>query len=317
MRRPSLRHLEAFVSVAEHLSFRRAAAAVFVTQPALSVQIRQMELILGVRLFERDRRRVLLTREGVDLLPRARRALAEIDGLVSAAGTLHDPFAGTLGLGVIPTIAPYVLPRAVRAARRRLPRLHLRLTEERTATLVELVRNGRLDAALLALEADLGDLERLPLYADPFLLAVPAGHELAGRKSASDSDLDGQEVLLLEEGHCLREQALAVCARAGAGERDDFRATSLNTLARMISGGIGITLLPAMAVPDEVHSGDGVSVIPLESRALRTIGLVWRRTTPRSAALEALAAILRELAPRGTSAIVPRPRARAGRRSGP
>ncbi len=309
MERPSLRQLECLLAVAEQLSFRKAAAACFITQPALSAQILQLETLLGVRLFERDRRRVLLTGAGEELLPRARAALAEVDAFVDAARVLRDPLAGTLRLGVIPTVAPYVLPAAVPAIHRKHPKLRLLLQEERTSRLVELTSRGQLDLCLLAMEADLGDLERLPLYSDPFVLALPAGHELAGRRAIRDQDLAQEEVLLLEDGHCLREQVLSICQQAGARELGDFRATSLNTLVRMIASGIGITLLPSMAVPAEVHARDKLALRPLDRAARRTIGLAWRRSSPRGRAFELLAELLVACAPRG---VLPLPRVRRG-----
>ena len=218
MERPSLRQLECAVAVAEHLSFRRAAEAVAITQPALSLAIQQLETLLGTRLFERDRRRVLPTPAGEQLVPRARTALAEIDGLVEAARVLHDPLAGTLKMGVIPTIAPYVLPSVVPVLRRRFPALRLQLQEQRTAQLAELTRRGRLDLCLLALEADLAGLTTRPLYFDPFVLAAPEGHALAQKKQVREQDLADEEVLLLEDGHCLRERR-SRSARAPARAR--------------------------------------------------------------------------------------------------
>jgi LysR family hydrogen peroxide-inducible transcriptional activator len=307
MERPSLRQLECLVAVAEQLSFRRAAEACFITQPALSLQIQQLEALLGTQLFERDRRRVLLTRAGEELLPRARAALRELDGLVDAAQMLRDPLSGTLRIGVIPTVAPYVLPVAIGHLRRRFPKLRLLLREDQTAHLVDMVQRGSLDLALLALEADLGSLETLPLYVDPFVVAVPAGNALAARKTVGEQELADQEVLLLEDGHCLRDHALSICKRAGARELDDFRATSLNTLVRMVAGGTGITLLPSMALPVEVHTRDHVVTLALERREVRTIGLAWRPSTPRRATFEELGAVLAAHSPKGT---LPVPRGR-------
>lgn len=303
MYRPSLRQLECVVAVAEHLNFRRAAEASFISQPALSLQIQQLEAGLGLRLFERDRRRVLPTPAGVELVHHARAALAAIDALVEAAAALGDPLAGRLRLGVIPTVAPYVLPRAVAAVRRRFPKLRLFLREDRTAQLVERVQSGELDLALLALEAELGSLATLPLYADPFVLVVPADHALAGRKSVREDDLAEGDVLLLEDGHCLRDQVLRICKRGGAHELGDFRATSLNTLVRMVAGGSGLTLLPAMAVPAEIHPQDRVLTLPLERRPSRTIGLAFRASSPRRALFERLATVLSETPPKGTIAL--------------
>lgn len=303
MERPSLRQLECVAAVAEHLSFRRAAEALSLSQPALSLQVQQLERMLGLRLFERDRRRVLVTPDGAELVRQARAALAAVDGFVEAAGTLRDPLAGTLRLGVIPTVAPYVLPGVMAPLRRAFPKLRLLLREDQTRHLVERVQAGQLDLALLALEADLGTLATRALYADPFLLAAPATHPVTTRKTAREEDLAERDVLLLEEGHCLRAQALAICQRAGAHELGDFRATSLNTLVRMVAGGAGVTLLPAMSLPVELHAGDRVVTLPLERRPSRTIGLAWRPSSPRTRLFEQLARVLIEHAPPGTKAI--------------
>lgn len=305
MERPSLRQLECLVAVADRLSFRRAAESVAITQPALSLQIQQLERMLGLRLFERDRRRVLVTPAGESLVARARAALAEVDAFVTAAEALHDPLAGTLKLGVIPTIAPYVLPGLVALTRKRLPRLRLLLREDQTSNLVALVQEGKLDLALLALEAELGSLATRALYADPFVLAVPGSHALAGRKNAKEQDLADEEVLLLEDGHCLRDQALSICARAGARELGDFRATSLNTLVRMVASGAGVTLLPAMSLAAEVHGTDKLTTLTLERRPVRTIGLAYRSSSARTVLVDRLGELLREAAPRGTIALPP------------
>jgi LysR family hydrogen peroxide-inducible transcriptional activator len=303
MERPSLRQLECVAAVAEHLNFRRAAEAVAISQPALSLQIQQLETMLGLRLFERDRRRVLPTPAGSELVRHAHVALTAIDAFVDVAGSLRDPLAGTLRMGVIPTVAPYVLPLAMGPVRRAFPKLRLLLREDQTARLVERVQSGQLDLALLALEADLGSLSTRALYADPFLLAVPGAHPLALKKSAREDDLADRDVLLLEEGHCLREQALSICKRAGAHELGDFRATSLNTLVRMVASGSGVTLLPAMSLPVEVHGADRVVTLALERRPSRTIGLAWRPSSPRTKLFELLARVLCEHAPKGTKPI--------------
>src|SRR6185503_13186043 len=303
MERPSLRQLECVVAVAEHLSFRRAAEACFISQPALSLQIQQLETMLGIRLFERDRRRVLLTPAGEELVPHARAALVAIDGFVDAARALRDPLAGTVRVGVIPTVAPYALPSLVGPLKKRFPKLRLLLREDTTAHLVERVQDGRLDLALLALEAELGNLETLALYSDPFVLVAPAGHAVAAKKSAREQDLDGEDVLLLENGHYLRDQVFSICKRDNAQKLGDFRATSLNTLVRMVATGTGLTLLPAMALPSEIRSQDRVVALPFERRPARTIGLAWRPSTPRKATFELLAEICRETAPKGTTPI--------------
>ncbi len=285
----SIRQLQYAIAVADTRSFRRAAELCGVSQPALSAQLASLEAGLGVRLFERDRRRVFPTPAGDALLVRARRVLVETDDLVDAASRLGDPLAGTLRLGVIPTISPYLLPDVVRVLRRAHPRLTMRWTEERTGVLVRALGDGELDAALLALEADLGDLERAPIGRDPFVLATPRGHVLSkSSKPLAARELDGTGVLLLDDGHCLREQALSVCQGAHADELG-FRATSLPTLAQMVASGAGVTLLPRMAVETECRRA-GVVTRPLtDAHAFRTIGLVWRKTSPLAPSLRRLA----------------------------
>src|SRR5678816_1300713 len=239
----SLRQLQYAVAVADARSFRRAAEQCGVSQPSLSAQLAQLEGALGVRLFERDRRRVLLTPAGEELIERARRVLGDADDLVDAARRLGDPLAGTLSIGVIPTISPYLLPAAAPAIRRAHPRLTVRWLEDKTESLARDLHAGRLDAALLALEADLGGpLQREVIGRDPFVLAAPRKHA----RPANLGELRGAHLLLLDDGHCLRDQALAVCAGARTEELA-FRATSLPTLAQMVSAGAGITLLPSMA----------------------------------------------------------------------
>jgi LysR family hydrogen peroxide-inducible transcriptional activator len=291
----SLRQLQYAVAVADTRSFRRAAEQCGVSQPSLSAQLAQLEDALGVRLFERDRRRVLLTPAGEQLIERARRVLIDADDLVDAARRLGDPLAGSLAIGVIPTISPYLLPAAAPAIRRAHPRLTVRWVEDKTETLARDLHAGRLDAALLALEADLGGpLLREVIGRDPFVLATPRAHPLSkkGSRPASLGDLRGAPLLLLDDGHCLRDQALAVCAGARTEELA-FRATSLPTLAQMVSAGAGITLLPRMAVATESRRAH-LAVRPLaDERAFRTLALVWRPTSPSGPALRQLATTIR------------------------
>ncbi|HXU05182.1 MAG TPA: LysR substrate-binding domain-containing protein [Polyangia bacterium] len=291
----SLRQLQYAVAVADARSFRRAAEQCGVSQPSLSAQLAQLEDALGVRLFERDRRRVLLTPAGEHLIERARRVLVDADDLVDAARRMGDPLAGTLAIGVIPTVSPYLLPAAAPAIRRAHPRLTVRWLEDKTEALARELHAGRLDAALLALEADLGGpLQREVIGRDPFVLAAPRTHPLAkrGAKPASLGDLRGAHLLLLDDGHCLRDQALSVCAGARTEELA-FRATSLPTLAQMVSAGAGITLLPRMAVATESRRAH-LTVRPLsDERAFRTLALVWRPTSPLGPALKKLAATIR------------------------
>ncbi|MFT4570241.1 MAG: LysR family hydrogen peroxide-inducible transcriptional activator [Hyphomicrobiaceae bacterium] len=306
MNLPTLRQLEYLVAVADCLNFRRAAESCSVSQPGLSAQIRELEEQLGVRLFERDRRGVVATRAGVSLAVRAREILVATRELVQAAEVFEAPMQGDLRLGVIPTIAPYLLPKALALIRREYPRLRILLREEQTATLVEMVADARLDAALVAEETDLGNLETLELFEDPFLLCVPVGHPLALRTSVTQRDLKDLSVLLLEDGHCLRDQALSVCAGGGALEIGDFRASSLGTLVEMVATDIGVTLLPAMAARG---LPPGVVGIPFAAPApKRTVALAWRRTSARKETLRLLgdkfrcarpAAIVSPIAPSG------------------
>jgi LysR family hydrogen peroxide-inducible transcriptional activator len=307
----TLRQLQYVVAVADTLSFRAAAARCHVAQPSLSAQLAQLEAALGVRLFERDRRRVLLTAAGRDLVDRARRVLREADDLVEAAGRAGDPLRGRLTIGVIPTVSPYLLPAAAPALRRAYPRLTLVWREEKTADLVRQLQEGTLDAALLALEADIGDVEREVIARDPFVLATPRRHRLGvGKTPARPADLDDASVLLLDDGHCFRDQALAVCSRARVRE-GEFRATSLATLAHMVAAGAGVTLLPRLAVPAETTAA-GLTVRPFaDPSPHRTIGLIWRKSSPLTPTLRQLAATIRDAYPRLYDQRPPRPESKA------
>ena len=287
----SLRQLEYVVAVADTRGFRRAAERCGVSQPTLSAQIQQLESVLGVTLFERDRAGVLVTTVGEEVVARARRVLIETEDLVSAATRARDPFKGTFRVGVIPTIAPYYLPEVTQLLAKEYPELRLVLREEKTEDTVRDLWAGALDAGLVALEADLGDLEHAEVLRDPFVLALPKGHRLAKKKKVSQKDLDDEQVLLLEDGHCMRAQALAVCNQAGAKEMD-LRATSLATLVQMVAGGSAVTLLPLLAVSVEnrraqLEIREFTSPIPG-----RTLALVWRPQSPFADAFRATAATL-------------------------
>lgn len=293
----SLRQLQYVLAIADTLSFRRAAEACHVSQPSLSAQVAELEDKLGVRLFERDRRRVLLTPAGQELVARARRVLLEADDLMATAQRSGDPLAGTLRIGVIPTISPYLLPAVAPTLRRRFPRLSLVWVEEKTETLRARLEAGSLEAALLALEADIGDVERDVIARDPFVLATPRQHPLARQKAATVAGaLRGEEVLLLDEGHCFRNQALKVCQKVHARE-SDFRATSLSTLVQMVAGGAGVTLLPAIAVKTEARRAPLVVRAFASPAPTRTVALVWRRGSPIAPALQAVAVAIREAYP--------------------
>jgi LysR family hydrogen peroxide-inducible transcriptional activator len=290
----TLRQIQYIVAVAEMLSFRRAAELCNVSQPSLSAQIAEVEAALGVPLFERDRRGVLVTPAGREIIGRARRVLVDADDLVDAANRFVDPLAGTLRIGLIPTIGPYLLPRVVPALRKTYPRLMLVWIEDKTEVLVRAVSHGDLDAALLALEADVGDLEYDTITVDPFMLATPRGHKLSrGAASVTRNQLRGERILLLDDGHCFRDQVLEYCSSSNIEELG-FRATSLPTLAQMVSSGAGITLLPSIALPTETNR------CPLSIRTFsrpepfRTIVLGWRRRSALADTLRKIGQTLRE-----------------------
>ncbi len=318
----TLRQLQYAEAVADLRSFRRAAERCHVAQPSLSAQVMQLEDHLGVQLFERGTRRVLLTAAGEAVLARLRRLLLEADDLADSARQLGNPLSGTLRIGIIPTVSPYLLPDVVPAVRERYPELAAVWVEDKTETLVASLREGRLDAALLALEAELGEVEKEVVAHDPFVLAAPPGHPLAGSESpATPQELRGTGFLLLDDGHCFRDQALAFCSSARARELD-FRATSLATLAQMVAGGAGVTLLPRLAVPVENRRSELVIRRLASPVPQRTIALVWRPRSPLGPALRQLAVTLRDACrraePRIDRLLQAREQAvRSGRRRGP
>ena len=290
----SLRQLQYAVAVADTLNFRRAAELCMVSQPALSAQLHALEIVLSVRLFERDRRRVLVTQAGAPLIARARQLLRDTQDLRLAARRLADPFTGSLRVGVIPTVSPYLLPHIAPALAAAFPQLTVLWTEDKTATLVDHLQAGSCDAALLALEADVGALAHQVIAEDAFVLAAPPGHPaLRGRGAAKVEMLTQTEVLLLDEGHCLRDQALAFCATANIRERT-FRATSLSTLVQMVAAGAGVTFLPALAAATEAERGNIKLRAFAPPRPHRTLALVWRPTSPCVAVLQRLATTIKQ-----------------------
>jgi len=292
-----LKDLRYLVAVADTRHFGRAAALCFVSQPTLSTQLKKLEQYLGVQLIERQPNNVSLTDAGEQVVARARRILQASDEVVTLARAQHDPLAGRLRLALLPTIGPYLLPRIAQAIRRALPRLDLRLYEYQTAPMLEKIKGGELDLGILALPVGLEGLEARELFAEPFAVALPERHPLAGRERIQIADLEGETLLLLEEGHCLRDQALEVCSRVGAGESQDFRATSLETLRQMVATGAGVTLLPELATKGAYGDARGVVVLPFAKPApVRHIGAVWRKTTARRAAIDAVCRLVTERA---------------------
>lgn len=292
----NLRDLTYLVAVADHLHFGKAAEACYVSQPTLSTQIKKLEKELGVELIERTPRQVMLTTAGQRVVERARVLLAEAADIQRIAQQANDPESGTIRMGLFPTLAPYLLPHVVPALRRRFPKLELLLVEEKTEVIVGQLRDGRLDVGVLALPIDGGFREEY-LFTEDFVLAVPASHPLAASGGPVDvSVLATENVLLLEEGHCLREQALSVCRIAGASEHAGFRATSLETLRQMVAAGVGVTLLPRLAVHPPVPSSPDVVLLEFRDPApSRSIAMFWRPTSAYDALLPAVAEVMRDL----------------------
>jgi LysR family hydrogen peroxide-inducible transcriptional activator len=286
----NLQELAYFVAVAEHRHFGRAAQACHVSQPTLSGQLLKLEQQLGVTLFERNNRRVSITPIGEKVLEHARRALEEAGLVESVAKTSQDQLVGPLKLGVIPTLAPYLIPLILGPLREAYPRLTIELWEDITVSLLDRLRSQRLDAALLATEIPESDLTTADLFDEPFLAALPAGHRLASRKRIDVADL-ADDLLVLADGHCLAGQARDACGRHGEGlPQRALQAASLETLANLVAAGYGTTLAPQLAASSMERRG--VVLRPLIGKASRTIRLASRPTFPRPKALQALVKVI-------------------------
>ncbi|MEY2808066.1 MAG: LysR substrate-binding domain-containing protein [Planctomycetia bacterium] len=294
----SLSELRYFVALCDEASFSKAAQACGVSQPTLSEAIRKLEATLKVPLVERGAKQVEPTAVGAEVCASARAVLDGVASIGAIAERGAEPLSGTLSLGVIPSLAPYLLPWLLPALRRRFPRLKLVFRELKTQELLAQLSSHDIDAGILALPVHEAGIAKSPIFDEPFLLLVPEDHRLAARKSVKESDLDLERVLLLDEGHCLRDQALEVCRRAGADTtHEDFRATSLETLRHMVAAGMGVTLLPALA-----QKGARARTVALPFAApapTRRMALCWRKSHPRPADHLALARFLREEAPEG------------------
>jgi LysR family hydrogen peroxide-inducible transcriptional activator len=293
----TLQELRYVVAVADTASFSEAAAKCFVTQPTLSTQMKKLEGHLGARLFERTNKSVHVTAVGAKIVERARLVLAECDSIAELARTHRDPYAEPFRLGIISTLGPYLLPRLLPAMEKSLPRLKLVIQEGLTAELLGRLSGHALDGVLLALPVSEPNLCQSVLFEEPFWLACRRDHPLAKKRLVREADLAGHTVLLLSEGHCLRDQALTLCSQNYAADfdRDDsYRATSLETLRHLVAAGFGYTLLPALALKEELRKGAPVKAVRFDSsRARRRIGLIWRRGYPRAAALEEFAKVIR------------------------
>jgi LysR family hydrogen peroxide-inducible transcriptional activator len=302
---PSLRQLQYLVAIADHLNFTRAAETCFVTQSTLSAGLKELESILGAQVVERDRRSVVLTPLGREISERARTLLAEAEDLVELATGASEPMSGTLRLGVIPTIAPFLLPKALPGLRERYPKLKLALREDLTGNLLARLRDGELDLALIALPYETGDLLVRPLFDDEFWLAGPAGEPALKVKRPPVTGPIAERLLLLEEGHCLRDHTLAACERDRSASASGLEATSLLTLVQMVESGLGLALLPELALRSGLLNNTALVARPLAPPApRRTIALVARQTTARAAELDALANFLIDLRKREGRAVL-------------
>jgi len=296
---PTPQQLRYLIALAELGHFGRAADACAVTQSTLSAGILALERQLDAAILDRGAgKRVVFTAIGRELVGRARTAMASLTAIVEAADAARAPMSGPLRLGVIPTIGPFLLPRLMPALRAAFPRLVLYLREDTTERLLERLQSGGLDVALLALPCACAGADTLTAGRDDFVAALPPGHRLANEAAVQVVSLAAEKLLLLEEGHCLRDQALAACgfARGEAPGGDGFAATSLHTLVQMVAGGLGVTLLPKMAVDAGITEGTGVVLRPLAGNgAHRVLGLAWRPNTPRAADYRALGPVLAAL----------------------
>lgn len=295
---PTLSQLRAFVAVAAYRHFGTAAARLNVSQPTLSQGLAALESGLGVQLIERSTRRVLVTAAGARLLNQAKAILEAADGFVAAAAGVSDRLSGPLRLGLIPTVAPYVLPALLPELREQMPSLMLHVIEDQTARLLDALRAGALDVAVLALPSGTSGMIEIPLYDEDFVMIVPQGHELAGRIDVPLGALDDLPLLLLDEGHCLRDQTLDLCRKVDAHPvAGDTRATSLATVVQCVAGGLGVTLVPESAVATETGRGALSTARFAEPPPGRTIGLVFRSSSARAEDYQSLADLLKSVAP--------------------
>ncbi|MBW7851241.1 MAG: LysR family transcriptional regulator [Rhodospirillales bacterium] len=292
---PTLRQLSYLVALADHNHFGRAAEACHVTQSTLSAGIQELETLLAASLVERTKRRVMFTPLGEQIVARARGLLRGAEDIAELARAAGEPLAGTLRLGVIPTIGPYLLPDLLPALRQRFPRLKLYLREDLTGRVLDQLSAGHLDAVLIALPYPAEDLETVVVGDDPFVVACLPDDPLCRGETVRVADMAGAPLLLLEEGHCLREHALAACRLARGGTAEGVQGTSLHTLVQMVANGLGVTLLPRMAVAADVLRGTGLVTRPLQGEdAARRIGLGWRKSSPRKREFLMLAEVIRE-----------------------
>jgi LysR family transcriptional regulator, hydrogen peroxide-inducible genes activator len=288
-----LKDLRYLVAVADTRHFGRAAEKCFVSQPTLSAQLKKLEDYLGVQLIERQPKNVSLTEAGEQIVSRARRMLEASEEVVTLARAHRDPLAGRLRVALLPTIGPYLLPRVSQPIRKGLPRLELRLYEYQTEQILARLESGDIDLGILALPIYVDGFETRELFSEPFVVAMPDQHRLSKRDHVKIDELNGETLLLLEDGHCLRDQALEVCSRVDLHEKQDFRATSLETLRQMVATGAGVTLLPELASRGAYGNAKGVTIRPFARPApSRVVGGVWRKTSARHVAIDAICKII-------------------------
>jgi LysR family hydrogen peroxide-inducible transcriptional activator len=316
----TLKELQYLVALAEQGRFGRAAVACHVGQPTLSTQLKKLEDYLGVTLFERNKHYLIPTPIGEQIVERARIALNVVEDIRQLARQGDDPMSGSLRLGVIPTLGPYLVPHLLPTIRQTYPKLHLFLREDLTANLLERLRQGRLDALLLALPIAGDDIQMMELFREPFCAALPTGHALERKEQIEQEELAGEKVLLLEEGHCMRDQALAICGSTASEEREELKATSLETLRQMVAAGVGCTLLPALAALPGVGSVNGslVQIRPFAPPApTRMIGIAWRHRYPREKTVKRLGEVILASLPAAVEPVKPASEPSAGRGAGP
>ena len=295
-RLPTMKQLEYLAALAEARHFGRAAERCNVTQSTLSAGIRDLETVLGTAVAERSNRHVLITRAGVEIAERAKALLCAAEEIMEVASAGRSPLSGEMHLGVIPTIGPYLLPGVLPGLRERFPELTVYLKEEQTTRVLARLADGELDAVLIALPCETGDLAVEEILEDEFLFACDRTHPLAGVDEVPPEALAGERLLLLEDGHCLRGHALDVCQAGDRRVRAQFEASSLHTLVQMVAAGIGVTLIPRLAVEAEIARGTGISLSRLGAPAYRRVGLAWRQTSLRTGEFRLLSRALRELA---------------------
>jgi LysR family hydrogen peroxide-inducible transcriptional activator len=293
---PTLRQLQFLVALRAEGSFVAAAEAVGVTQPTLSAGIKDLETTLGTVLVERGRSGAVLTPAGEEAAERAATAISEVEEMVRAVQSAGEPFSGVFRLGAIPTIAPFLLPRALPLLKRKFPKLRLQMREDLTARLIDALRARTLDAALIALPYEAHGIETATIAEDEFLLLCPETHPLAKRNDLAPDQLKSEDVLLLEDGHCLREHALSACRLTPGRRSSEVGATSLHTLVQMVAGGMGVTLLPKIAAEGGAAAGAHVAIRPFSEPVVgRSIGVAWRESGQREGEARMLADVLKEL----------------------